>query len=400
MCKENKYIPVLAIIQFVHILDFVVLMPLGPTLMQYFNISPIQFAGLVSSYNFSAAIAGILFGVIADRFSRRKLLIFFMTGFFLSTLYCGYSSSFRGLLIGRIFAGAFGGVLNAIVYTIVTDLIPEERRGKAMGIIMSSFSIASVIGIPIGLSISDYYNWHYTFYFIGSIAIIVTIACHKVFPPMSSHISKSNARDVIKRYLKILTKKEYVLANFTIFLVSMSVFLIVPFLSPYAVKNIGIKTFDLKYMYGIAGLFTVLTARSFGILSDKWGATKLYCLLAIISSAPILYYTNVGAMSFIGYLFLGVCFMTTVSGRMIPFLTLVSKVPSAGDRGSFMGALNSIRSCGSALATLIAGWLISENSKGELIGFSVTGYLSVAIIIITIYLTLRINKGVALVQKS
>lgn len=392
--SENWYIALLAVIQFSHILDFVVLMPLGPTLMEDFDISPIQFAGLVSSYNFAAAIAGILFGIIADRFGRRNLLTFFFVGFILSTFFCGASYTAEQLLIGRIFAGAFGGVLNAIVYAIGTDLIPPARRGKAMGIIMSAFSLASVIGIPIGLAIADTFNWHFTFYFIGSFSSLVILACVYIFPPMKDHITKGNAKDILIRYISILFKKEYMLATGTIFLVSMSVFLIVPFLSPYAVKNIGIKTYHLKYMYGIAGFFTVITARTFGVLSDSWGSIKLYVTLALMSMIPIFIYTHAGEMHLYLYLLLGIFFMTTVSGRMIPFLTLVSNVPVPEERGSFMGALNSIRSCGSALSTIIAGWLITESADGLLVGFNWVGYLSIGIIFITIFLTLKIHRGV------
>ncbi|TNE96225.1 MAG: MFS transporter [Deltaproteobacteria bacterium] len=381
--QERIYVLLLAAIQFAHIVDFVVMMPLGPVLIKEFGISPAQFGGLVSSYNYAGAIAGIMFGLIADRFARRTLLGWVMAGFIIGTFLCGMATSFSLLLTARIFTGVFGGILNALVLAIVTDLVPFVRRGTAMGVVMSSFSVASVLGVPLGLTIADYMGWKWTFFFIASFSVLIWLAALKVLPHLVPEMKSGTAKQVLKRYLRIGTKADYLKAYSLIFLAAMTMFILIPFLAPYAVSNIGIETHQIKYMYFFGGAATVLTARLFGKLTDRLGSFKMYMILALISIAPVLLYTNAGPMSVVFYVLMGMFFMTIVSGRMIPCMTLISSVPAQEDRGTFMGLLNSVRSLGSATATLIGGLIIVETNQG-MKNFDISGYLSITLVIITI----------------
>lgn len=392
--NELKYILILAAVQFAHMVDFVVLMPLGPTLMKSLNINPVQFGSLVSSYNFSAAGAGILFGAFADRFDRKSLMMVVLGGFLVGTFLCGMASSYTPLLLFRIFTGAFGGMLNGIIFAIISDIIPVERRGRAMGIVMSSFSVASVLGVPIGLAISDYLGWNSTFIFIASFTCIIWVMAQVVFPNLNGHVGK--VKPLFFQQLKSLFKNpDYLRCFLFIFFVSGSMFLLIPYLSPFAVKNMGIKTTQLKFMYLVGGLFTILTARMVGVFTDKAGSIKVFLTILGISFIPILLYTHSGPISFITYLALGTFFMTSVSGRMIPCMTMVSEVPNEGERGLFMSVLNSIRSCGSASMTFLAGFLITESPAGQLIGFDRTGYLAITLGLFTALLAFKINKSLA-----
>lgn len=381
--QERIYVLLLAAIQFAHIVDFVVMMPLGPVLMKEFDITPAQFGGLVSSYNYAGAVAGILFGLIADRFGRRSLLGWVMAGFIIGTFLCGLASSFSLLLTARIFTGVFGGVLNAVVLAIVTDLVPFKRRGTAMGVVMSSFSVASVLGVPLGLTIADYLGWKWTFFFIATFSIFIWLAALKVLPTMIPEINCASPKEILKRYVRIGIKGEYIQAYSLIFLAAMTMFILIPFLAPYAVSNIGIATNEIKYMYFFGGAATVLTARLFGKLTDRFGAFPMYSVLALVSIAPVLLYTNAGRMSLVLYILMGMFFMTIVSGRMIPCMTLISSVPAQEDRGTFMGLLNSVRSTGSATATLIGGLIIVETESG-MQNFDKSGFVSITLVIITI----------------
>lgn len=389
---ENKYVLILAAIQFAHIVDFVVLMPLGPTLMLDFGITPTQFGSIVSSYNFSAALSGLLFSTIADRYDRKRLLNIALVGFIFSTVLCGLAPSFVLLLSGRILTGIFGGVLNILVFALVTDLVPFQRRGKAMGTIMASFSVSSVVGIPIGLAIADAFSWHWTFFFIAFFSCFIAFYGYKVLPPSPATEKAKPAKEVLLRFLTMLKKADYLRAYSLILMSAMSMFLIIPFLSPYAVNNIGIQTYQLKYMYLVAGLCTVVTARMIGKLTDSHGALKLFSFLALISIIPVWIYTHTGPMSFSAYLLLSALFMTVVSGRMIPAMTMISEVPEVSERGTFMGLLNSIRSFGTASATLFAGLMISENATGQLVGFESVGYITIALTVISIYVASRVYR--------
>lgn len=368
-------------------------MPLGPTLMKAFEISPAAFAALVSSYNFSAALSNILFGLIADSYDRKKLLLIFIVGFSLGTFWCFTSQSYYFLLASRIVAGAFGGVLSSIVFTIVTDIVPEERRGRAMGIVMSSFSVSSIIGIPIGLVISDNYGWQYCFLFIFAISIVCFLLSFIYMPNLRDHLAVKPDKVMFWRSLvKTITNKVYLRSLIFMFLTSGSLFLLIPFLSPYAVKNMGIQTFELKYMYLYGGLLTIGTARIFGVLTDKVGALKLYIIVLCLAFIPIILFTHSGPTTFIKYILMGALFMSFVSGRMIPCMTLLSTVPLLKDRGVFMSLLNSVRAFGSATMTFLAGIIIFESSNGRLVGFNYAGYLSIIIGFVTIGLGVYINR--------
>lgn len=387
---ENKFVFILAAIQFAHIVDFVVLMPLGPTLMLDFGITPAQFGSLVSSYNFSAGAAGLLFSTIADRFDRKKLLNISMIGFVVGTILCGIASTFVLLLLSRILTGVFGGILNILVFALVTDLVPFERRGRAMGTVMASFSVASVLGIPVGLAIADVSSWHWTFFFIAAMGAVIGFLGFKTLPGQEVSTDRRPALEVLNRFWQLLKKPEYLRAYGLILMIAMSMFLLIPYLSPYAVNNMGIESSQLKYMYFVAGLCTVATARWIGKLTDRHGSLKIFSALAFMSTVPVWFYTHSGDIGFIPYLILSAFFMTIVSGRMIPVMTMVSEVPEASERGTFMGLLNSIRSFGTASATLIAGFLISESASGEMLGFGQVGYITIVMTILSVFVAARV----------
>jgi multidrug resistance protein len=390
--KERFFVVLLAAIQFSHIVDFVVLMPLGPTLMRDLNINPLQFGSLVSSYNISAAVTGLAYGLIADRFGRKFMMEINFVGFILGTILCGLADSYESLLIARIIAGGFGGTLTAVTLAMVTDLIPFQRRGKAMGTVMSAFSVASVVGVPIGLVIAEKFSWHFTFYFIAIFSLFVLIVSSLSFPKLNEHVQITSALDNLKRVLKLLFKKDYIKAYSLIFLNVFSLFTLIPYLSPYAVKNIGIMETDLKYMYLVGGFFTIITARFIGKATDRFGAVKILCTLALVSTIPLYLYSHAGIMNLIPFIAMSTFFMTMVSGRMIPLMTMTSEISEPQDRGTYMGLLNSVRSFGSAVATLFAGVFIYEATDGKLVGFDTVGYYSIGFSILVIFGAIHVNS--------
>lgn len=391
--RETKYILILAAIQFAHMVDFVVLMPLGPTLMADLSISPAQFGTLVSSYNFAAAFSGFALGFFSDRYDRKYLLMAALAGFIVGTFSCSFSSSFASLTFFRLLTGLFGGMMNGLIFALVADLVPYERRGKAMGIVMSSFSVASVIGVPLGMAIADYSHWSRTFQFIGIFTVGIFVYAFKTFPNIS--VVKTSENMGYWHSIKVVFSRSLYLKSYLfLFLVSGSLFLLIPFLSPFAVKNMLIETTDLKFMYLVGGLCTVVTARIIGVLTDRLGALKTYSLIVLLSFIPIYIFTHSGPRSLVSYLILGSCFMTMVSGRMIPCMTLASEVPVEEERGFFMGILNSIRSFGSAFMTFLGGFLITESAAGPLEGFGRMGLIAIFIGVITLFMAFFINRGV------
>jgi predicted MFS family arabinose efflux permease len=381
--SEKLIVALLAAIQFSHILDFVVIMPLGPVLMRHFQITPPQFALLVSSYNISAAIMGLLLGLIADKFDRKLLLQVCFFCFAIATLFCGFSYSYNTLLISRIIAGAFGGALNTLVFSVITDIIPFERRGKAMGTIMASFSITSVLGIPLGLTIADIFGWKYCFVFITFFSFLVMAVGHFVLPKIPILQKDFKISKSIQRLFKIAINKNYLKAYTLLMSLAFSGFLIFPFLSPYAVKNIGILESDIKYIYLYGGLLTIIMSKISGRLTDKYGSIRVF-IPSIIFSIPLIFlYTQVENLSLPILLIISSLFMAVMTFRAIPAMTLITSIPGQDERGGFMSVLNSFRSLASATATLLAGFMISESSN-KLLNFDKVGYLSATVSIIAI----------------
>lgn len=394
--REKMYILLLAAVQFSHIVDFVVMMPLGPTFMQEFTITPQQFGVLVASYEFSAAIFVLLNSIIADRFDRKKSLTVCFLGFILGTFYCGISQGYVELLIGRIVAGAFGGMLSSIVLAIVSDLIPFHRRGRAMGVIMSSFSVASIIGVPLSLAIADASNWHNTFYFICLFSFIVLGSILFIIPNVDKHLDKNatSPKEILTRFGKTLTNSSYLTGHIYMSIISFSAFILIPFISPYLVKNVGLATTDLKFQYMVGGLFTIITANIIGKFTDKFGPLKTFNTLAFLSLIPITLLTNLGPSPLWVALIVSSLFMGIVSGRFIPCMTMVTQLPNDKDRGTFMGLVVAIRSFSTSLATYFAGLILVEGANGTLKNYNFAGYIAVSMTVIAMILAMIVSKKI------
>lgn len=391
--KELSYIAILTSVQIFNILDVVIMLPLAPTFMRVFDISPAEFSFLASSYNLSAGTMGLLYSSVADKYNRKKLLIFLTLGLSLASTYCGFATSYYGLLIARILAGLFGGVINSVVYAIVADVIPQKRRGRAVGAIMASFSITSIVGIPIGLAIADYFDWRHTFHFIGIGALIVTFFSGFTLPSIPVQGTKLKVLENLKRVFAIAATKKNVLPFTVMALFTFSGFMMFPFLSPYAVKNIGLLESDLKYLYLVGGLFTIIASAITGRYSDKHGEFKAF-IWPFIFSLPFIYlYTSIGPTPFPLLLVIASCFMIFINARFIPIMTLITKHPQETERGSFMGLLLSLRSFSSALAVIFTGLILVELPNGKLQKFNYIGQFSILLTIIGSFLFYRLYQS-------
>jgi predicted MFS family arabinose efflux permease len=388
--KERIYVLILAAIQIAHIMDFVIMMPLGPRFMRVFNISPVEFSSLVSAYTFSAGIVGFFGALYADHFDRKKFLIFNFTGFILGTLMCALSTNFATLLTARIIAGAFGGILNACVLSLVADLIPFQRRGAAMGIVMSSFSVSSVVGIPIGLWIANEFDWHYTFYFICIVAGIFWILSFIFLPSVKVERPKSFTENL--RKFKGVFKRDYIEAFCLTSCLAFGIFHVIPFIAPYLVQNVGFKESDLPIMYLCGGIGTIITARIVGKLTDRLGSFKVFRFLAIISMVPILALTNLPPVATALVLLVTTTFTMFGSARFIPAMTMVSGVVKPEERGTFMSLENAGRQFASGAASQTAGLIIGSTAAGALTGYNIVGIICITSSFIAIFIAAHIRR--------
>lgn len=382
---------ILAALQFLHIVDFMLIMPLGDQIMKVFDINPAHFSAIVGSYGYAAAISSFFGAFILDRFDRKNSIIFITIGFIVGTFLCGYAQDYYHLLIARIITGTFGGMVNAIVFTIVGDLYDIKKRSEIMGIIAAAFSVASAMGVPIGLTISDYYEWNTPFISLGYSAIPILVLLIIILPKMTSHLIVGEKRKgPIEIIGDLFRKPNQQKALLFILMLVISQFVIIPFFTPFLIRNVGLSQDDIKFVYLAGGIATMFTGPYVGRLASKCGREKVFFRMAFLSLVPILLITQLWEIH-IGYvLVISVLFFVFISGRMIPANALMTSVVEPKNRGSFMSLHSSMVQLGIGVSTLIAGQIISEDGS-MLTGFDKIGYLSLVLTIIVIFLTTRLR---------
>lgn len=393
--KEKIVLLLLAALNFTHILDFMIMMPLGNYLMPYFNISSQQFSMLVAAYTFSAGISGFLAAFFVDNFDRKKVLLFGYIGFLIGTLCCALSPTYTFLLISRIIAGVFGGLIGAQVLAIVADLIPYERRGMAMGIIMAAFSVASVFGVPFALYIANIFNWHGPFFFVVGLGSILLPILMRYLPRIDGHLNNNEGRiNPIVLMKEVGKDKDQLLAlGLTAFLM-LGHFLIIPFLNPFMEFNMGFSKLQTPMMYMVGGALTLITSPFIGRLADKIGKHKLFVIMALISIIPIALITNLPVMPFYLVLCITGFWFIISSGRMIPAQAMISNVVSSERRGSFMSFNSAVQQIFVGFASVLAGFIVVKNADNSIQNYEITGYISIVITLLSLIFVFRLNSRV------
>lgn len=391
--KGNSFnLKILSGLQFTNILDFAIMMPLGPHFMRDFQIDAQQFGFLVASYTVSASIVGFLSSLWVDLYPRRHTLLFVYAGFTIATLLCGFSDSYYLLMASRLLAGAFAGVLGATILTIVSDLFVYKERGKAVSAITRAFSVASVIGIPLGLLLADSYGWKFTFIFIAAIAALLWVATFFTMPLLDAHLHQEEEKDFSLRNLfRIVGKREHLKAFLLMAAVVLSGFVIIPYISPYLVGNNGLLEEDLKYVYLFGGVFTYFSQKSMGTLSDKYGAKKIFAIMALLTFIPLYLLTHMTSATLVQAIIVTTLFMVFMSGRFVPAMTLIASSALASDRGSFMSISTAVQQMFAGVASSVAGMILITNADGSIVYFNWVGYLSIFMGFLSIGLALWIT---------
>lgn len=389
--KEDRLLFLLAFAFFAHVMDFVIMMPLGDTLMKKLDIQPNQFSYVVSIYSLLAAVCGFINAMFMDKFDRKHVLMVTLTGFTLGTFWCGFADNYVSLLIARGFTGAFGGVTGGVIMSIVSDVIPFERRGRAMGIISGAFSIASIAGVPFGLFLATRLgDWHAPFIFFGIVSTISTITSWFMIPNVRGHVVKGEGfKPPFVLINSIITDKNQVNALLWTFLLIVGHFLIIPFLNPVFINNHGFPEQRIPLMYFLGGFASILPAVLIGKITDRMGAKRVYVLMVFLAAIPVLIITNVQHMSVVFIFFIMVTYFILGSGRMIPANTIVTSSVSQVTRGSFMSIRSVFIELGEGVAAFIGGQILVKTSDGKFQHFNWLGYLATAICFSTLFFAYR-----------
>ena len=395
--RERWLLLTLAGIQFTHILDFMIMMPLGPQFTALFGISNAQFGLLVSAYTLSAGFSGLMAATYIDRFGRKQLLLGMYTLFGLATLACAFAPDYVWLMVARVAAGLFGGVLSALSQTIVADVIPFERRGRAMSVVMTSFSVSTVAGVPLGLFLAAHFNWHAPFVGIAVLVGLLALGAWQTLPRLDAHLHHPERVSVWRGIGQVVAETNHLKAFAVSGLMMFAAFSVIPYITIYLQSNAGMQASEVPWIYLCGGVATLLSARVFGRLTDQVGKVKMFQRLALAVTVPLMATTLSQGLPLWGLLVISTLLFTVMSGRMIPGMAMISSAVEPRLRGTFMTLNSAVQSASMGLAALVAGLIIGRDAQGQLTLYWVAGLLGVLASVLSVWLAghLRLHGAAA-----
>ncbi len=391
---QKVVVGMLAFLQFAVILDFMLMSPLGAIIMPALSIDPVQFGTVVSAYAFAAGISGLLTAGFADRFERKRLLLFFYGGFILGTLWCGVAQSFQSLLMARIVTGLFGGVIGSVVLAIATDLFPPQMRGRVMGVIQTAFAASQVLGIPAGLFLSNHWNWHVPFIALSVVGFVAGLFIVWKLKPVAEHLKLPQEHSAVSHLVRTVTEPRYLLSFVTVSFLATGGFMLMPFSSDFTVSNLGISADSLPTIYLVTGIAVIFAGPLVGKAADSVGKLPVFIGGTTVTIIMVLIYTNLGPTSLPVLILINVILFFGIFSRVIPFQALISQVPSPQQRGSFNAFNASLQQLSGGLASLIAGHIVAKAADGKLLNYNHAGYVVVATSLLTVFLVWRLQRSI------
>src|SRR5580698_800459 len=389
---QKFIIALLAFLQFTVILDFLVLSPLGAVLLPQLHVATSQFGLLVSVYAFSAGFSGLLTAGFADKFDRKKLLLFFYAGFILGTGLCGVANSYHFLLAARIITGLFGGVIGSIGMAIAADLFPLEQRGRVMGVVQTAFAASQVMGLPVGLYLSNKWNWHAPFLMIAGIGAAVGLVIIFGLKPIDAHLTMKHDRNAFQHLLKTVSRPMYLRGFAATVLLATGGFMLMPFSSAFTVNNLGISLDHLPTIYFVTGISSIIVGPILGRLSDSVGKYPIFCFGTTLGMVMVTIYCHLGLTPLWGVILVNVLLFVGISARMVSASALISGVPDAPDRGAYMSVNSSVQQFAGGMASAVAGLVVVQTSSGRLEHYDWLGFIVAAAMLATMGLMYSIQK--------
>jgi len=392
---QKLVIALLTMTQFTVVLDFMVMSPLGDMLMKSMDLHTNQFGFAVSAYAFSAGISGLLTAGFADRFDRKKLLLFFYVGFIAGTLFCGITTSYPMLIAARIVTGLFGGVIGSISMAIVADLFPLEQRGRVMGFMQMGFGASQVLGIPIGLYIANIWGWQAPFLMIVGLATVVWMTIMLRMQPIDKHLALQSDKSAFSHLLHTVSKRNYRVGFLATCLLSLGGFMMMPWGSAFAINNLHVTTHQLPLLFMVSGISSLFIMPLIGKLSDRADKFKIFVAASCWMIVMVLIYTNLSVIPFWFVLLMNILFMIGIMSRMVPAMALTSSLPKMQDRGAYMSVSSSLQQIAGGLAAAVGGMIVVQKTKfSPLEHYNTLGYIIVGISAISVFLLSRVSRMV------
>lgn len=385
----------LTLLQFAVILDFMIMSPLGALIMPAMSMTAQQFGLVVSAYAFSAGAAGILTAGFADRFDRKKLLLFFYTGFLLGTLWCGLATSFESLLAARIVTGLFGGVIGSIVMAIAADLFEPALRGRVMGLLQGGFAASQVLGLPFGLYLATHWDWHAPFLALVAFGTVGGLLIAWRMKPVDAHLAHPSERSAFAHLWRTVAQRRHLHAFATTALLTTGGFMLMPFASAFSVHNVGIALEHLPVVYLVTGISTMFVAPLVGRLVDRFGPLPVFYTGSAITVAMVAIYTRLGPSSLTTLVLVNVVMFAGIFSRMVPWQVIVTGIPAPEQRGAFTAINAALQQLAGGLAALVSGHIVVIAADGRLEHFPWVGNVLIGTTLIVCLLIWPLQRGAA-----
>lgn len=392
--RERLVMLILASVQFITVLDFMIVMPLGPQLMRTMSIGPAAFGVIVSSYTFAAGAAGLVASAIMDRFARRTAFVTLYAGFLIGTLMCGLAENYVALVMARVITGAFGGILGGLSMAVIGDIFPEARRGQATGSLMSGFAVASVAGVPLGMLLGTNFGWHVPFIVLAVAGMPSWWLAYRILPKLDGHLGHQ-ADHPLRALMGVFSRVQHLNAFALIIVLTISSFLIFPYLSAYLVGNVGMSEQQLPLIYIVGGALSLFAAPVVGRLADRHGKLPMFRIIAPISAALMLVICHVPAGQIVMAIACFGCLMVCNVGRMIPAMAMVTSSVAPRQRGAFLSANSSLQHMAGGVGAYLGGLVVTQDSAGHMLHFPVLGWLAAAVALSSLWLAGRLRLHVA-----
>lgn len=390
---QKFIIALLALLQFTVILDFMVISPLGDILMKKLDMSTANFGFAVSAYAFSAGTSGLLAAGFADKFDRKKLLLFFYTGFIGGTVFCALATNYHTLVAARIITGLFGGVIGSVSLAIVTDLFVINQRGRVMGFIQMAFATSQILGIPLGLYFANHWGWHSSFFMIAALGVVILAAIIIKMQPVNEHLELQSDKNAFLHLWHTLNNKNYQVGFAAIAFLSIGGFMLQPFSSAFLVNNIGISQEQLPLVFFFTGISVMFIMPLVGKLSDRVSKFRLFSAGSFISIVTILIYTHLGITPLWEIVIINMIMFMGIMSRMIPATTLNTGIPDMKDRGAYMAITSSLQQIAGGIAAVCAGYIVHQETKtSPLENYDILGFVIAAVTLSSIFLIWRVDK--------
>jgi len=390
---QKFVVGLLATLQFAVIIDFMLMAPLGAMIMPALSMSTRQFGLVVSAYAFSAGFSGLLTAGFADRFDRKKLLLFFYGGFVIGTLWCGLASSFETLLLARVVTGIFAGVIGSIVLAIAADLFAAQSRGRVMGVIQTAFAASQVLGLPVGLYLANHWGWHSPFLLLAAMGAAGGVVIQLAMRPVADHLAARQEHSAFGHLFNTLTTRRHWAAFAATALLTTGGYMLMPFGSAFTVNNLGIDITSLPTVYLFTGLCTIVTGPLIGRASDFFGKLPVFYVGSALTIIMVTLYTHLSNVPLPWVIVVNAVLFVGIFSRLIPFQAMVAGVPEPSHRGAFNSVSAAIQQLSGGFASLLAGHIVVIGVDGKLQHFEIVGYVLVATTLVAVYLVWRVQRG-------